>query len=191
MDVVFNATPFPKTMGVSGIASNYDTVIGAVATLAEYYATGPGGRCIYNATTPVQTVTGTTEMNFLALVNPVASGVDVFVDRINTGANSTAILRRYRSLTLSALPTAQTGVNRGGGDSTAKAMMYAAGYSRTGGKMDKTSFLASFTQDANDVSGSIVLRPGDNLVWTLQGTAALSSFQAAMEIIWWELPARP
>ena len=180
------------TITIGAIANNPDNIIGAVADLGQYYASSFGGRVIFNASTGDSTgLTGTAVTNLAWLRNPAGSGVDLFVYRIFLGASAVVKFRRYRggSPAISGSPTPPTRFNRGGGANTSQGILYKQGqftYTPLEANLSKVSYVPANGTDADPVNGSIVLRPGESVVWTVAGTSALDGYEASIEVVWWE-----
>lgn len=184
------------TITIGAIANNPDNIIGAVSDLGQYYAASFGGRVIFNASTGDSTgLTGTTVVNLAWLRNPVGSGVDMFIYRIFLGASATVKFRRYRngSPAVSGSPTPPTRFNRGGGANTSQGILYKQAqftYTPLEANLGKVSYVPASGTDADPVNGSIVLRPGESLVWTVAGTSGLGgAYEASVEAVWWEQAA--
>lgn len=184
------------TITIGAIANNPDNIIGAVADLGQYYATSFGGRVIFNASTGDSTgLTGTTVNNIAWLRNPVGSGVDMFVYRIALGGSAVVKFRRYRngSPAVNGTPTTPTRFNRGGGSNASQGILYKQGqftYTPTEPNLSKVSYVPANGNDTDAVNGSVVLRPGESLVWTVAGVSGLGGgYEASIEVVWWELAA--
>lgn len=184
------------TITIGAIANNPDNIIGAVSDLGQYYAASFGGRVIFNASTGDSTgLTGTTVVSLAWLRNPAGSGVDMFIYRIFLGASATVKFRRYRNgnPAISGSPTPPTRFNRGGGANTSQGILYKQAqftYTPLEANLGKVSYVPASGTDADPVNGSIVLRPGESLVWTVVGTSGLGGgYEASVEAVWWELAA--
>ncbi len=160
-----------------------------------YWASVIGGRLAFNITTGIITISGTGEHELAALVNPAGSGKDIYLDLGEFGASANTTFRRYRNATITPTASGNAGVNTGGGTATSVARMYPNGtYTRgTGagaGTVAKTAHIAAFQQYVTELKGRSVLRPGNVLAWTIQGSSALgSSLTCSIFFEYWERDA--
>lgn len=156
----------------------------------EFYASAVGGRRAFNTTTGFQTVSGTGEQPLAALLNPTGSNVDFalwygeFQSTVNTD------FQRYRGSAITPTGTKREVVNMGGGSMTSKAELYiAGGFTATGGTVSKTALIGGYSRYPAEIHGSVRLRPGQSIRWTITGPGGNPSFKAAIYLEWAEIPA--
>lgn len=172
-----------------GTAAVFTNVFIEARTLSQYYTSAAGGRVTFNATTDLVAVSNSNEALVGALVNPTGSGVDIALDVIEIGASAATVQRRYRGRTVTVTGAARPAVNRGGGSNTPVGRLYAAGaFTATGGTVGKVNFLDANSPFHNHVDGTLILRPGESLVWSVDGLAN-GGFNASLFVDWWEAPA--
>lgn len=156
----------------------------------SFYASAAGGRLAFNITTGIVTIGTSGEQPLAALVNPANSGKDIYLDLGEFGASANTTFRRYRASTLSDLSSPISGMNMSGGAATSVAQMYIAGtYTRTGGTVAKTAHIAAYQQYLTNIDGRVILRPGNNIAWTITGPAS-GNFTASVFFEYWELTAQ-
>jgi hypothetical protein len=161
-------------------------------TAAQYYAGVDGGNVSFNGTAGVQTV-NTSGGNVTAFVNPANSGVDLYVQRFVLSSDQPGRYERYRGATLTGLGTAATSNNRGGHPTNAaKGKIYGQGaFTPTGGNMGMITYVGASNTSADNVDGSLILRPGEEIHWRYVPNPGVSgNSSVAVEVVWWELPAR-
>jgi hypothetical protein len=196
-----NPVPVSATdLDVRNLSPTQD-VVRSLSPIA-YYASAAGGRVAYNITTQLVTFTTNGEQPLAALVNPTGSGMDIYLDMGEFGSSLNTAFRRYRNATITATGTPLTGSNTGGGSGTSVARMYTGGaglapgstptFTRSGGTIAKTAHIAAFQQYKTDIGGRVVLRPGQNLSWTITTTTnvtAANPMTASVFFEYWELPS--
>ena len=103
------------------------------------------------------------------------------------GTDTTGIKRRYRNATYTITGAPLTNVNRGGGSSSGAGQYYpASSFSLTAnGTLSKTLYLVAYTQDTTTEDGSLVLKPGDSMLFTYFPNGG-GAHNAAVEVVWWE-----
>lgn len=176
----------------SGAAVMFPNVFLDVRALEQFYASPAGGRVMFGSGTDAIT-TSNLAGQIALLENPAASTIDIYVWRLAVAAGSAAtIMRRYKNPTISARTAPGTIENRGGGTNAGQGRFYsAAGFSTTAnGALVKTLQIAAGGTDTSDENGSIVLRPGNALLFTAATTGGVGAAgTASVECVWWETTA--
>lgn len=155
----------------------------------QYLCSAAGGRVGFNAT--IDTVTTSTVQQILAAFrNPVGSGVDLNIYKIEFGGSVAGVVRRSRggTLTVGTGQTPSVNVNRGGGPATSVAELYAGTRGLVlntvvaGAQLSKVSYVGGSVDDLDNVDGTLTLRPGDLMSWTVMTAAGAGT--AALDIAW-------
>lgn len=163
----------------------------------SYYATAEGGRTAFNLSTGiVQVQANTTDGRLAALVNPVGSGEDVYLDTGEFGSSANTTFKRWRGASFAPIANATSiaPINMGGGPATSALRFYIGGttpqYTATGGQVSKTAHIAAFQQYLTYINGRTVLRPGSVATWTISTPSGLSSgMTASIYFEFWTQPA--
>ncbi len=159
-----------------------------------FYASGDGGRTAFNASTDIVLVSGSGEQSLAALVNPATSGLDLVLwfGEFSSSANSN--FRRYRGSAITPTGLSRPIVNMGGGPQTSKAGLYIGGpaptFTGANGTVSKTAQIGAYAQYVANIAGSVRLRPGNTLRWTVESTT-VQNYGAAVYLEWAEIPAMP
>jgi|GEM_PF-6435354 len=159
------------------------------ASNAQYYASFVGGNKSYNGTPGAVDVAGTGG-NVCVFVNPVGSGVDLYIQRLVLSSDNAGRYERYRQATLGTPGTPVVNVNRGGNGSIGVGKVYPpAQITATGGNISMVTYVPASATSADAVDGTLILRPGQNLYWRYLPNGNVTS-KCAVEVVWWELPAQ-
>lgn len=155
----------------------------------QYLCSAAGRRVGFNAT--IDSVSSSTTAQLLAAFrNPVGSGVDLTIYKIEFGGGTAGKIRRFRGGTLT-VGTGQVpaeNVNRGGGTNTSVGQLYTGtrglilNTTVTGGVLAKVTYIAANTDDMDAVDGTLTLRPGDVMSWTVQNTTGTND--ASLDLSW-------
>lgn len=158
-----------------------------------YYASAAGGRTAFNIATGFVTVTrGTAEQPLAALVNPADSGKDMFLHFGEFGSSIDTRFRRYRGATVTGLANPISPVNMAGttgNPPTSAARMYVPpGFTKNGGVVAKTAYIAAYRQYRGDFEGASIVRPGGVITWTID-QVDVPSASASIYLEYFERPA--
>jgi hypothetical protein len=155
----------------------------------QYYASFAGGNKSYNATPGAVDVAGTGG-NVCVFINPAASGVDLYIQRLVLSSDNAGRYERYRQGTLGTPGTPAVGVNRGGNGTTGIGKVYPpAQLTATGGNISMVTYVPASATSSDAVDGTLILRPGQNLYWRYLPNGNIAS-KCAVEVVWWELSAQ-
>lgn len=180
-------TPNSNVVTVQGIANGTPLL---VRNLLQYYTSVDGGNITFNASAKGSGVSSTGAV--VALIhNPTGSGIDIHLARIVLSPDHLGTFDRFRGGTFTATAAAETNFNRGDNQSVvAKTKVYGQGAIAIGtqGNSGKTNRVVANKDEPDDVNGSIILRPGSIMYWFYRPTTSNSN--CAIELVWWELPAR-
>lgn len=168
---------------------------------AAYYASADGARVAFNSVTGFMVIpTGSGEHDLCAFQNPSGSGKDVILTLGEFAANQDTRFRRYGgAATISGLGAPRAAGNRGGGSATPAAKLYARGQytpananetatPANASNLRKVAFIKGYHQYITTLNAEAVLRPGQQLVWTIDNDAN-QSFMAMVYLEWHELDA--
>ena len=173
-------------MGASnGVGAVLEGGLVDVRDLEQYYAADAGGNVLFNVTSGEVNLANTGVV-VAALVNPVNSQVNCYIDLIELGATIAGRFRRFRNGTLT-LPTPIDELNAGGGTNRSTSKFYAAGsLAASAGTVGKTIFVAASSSHTSQLMGTRILKPGQNFYWTFTPNSTATS-TAAIDVSWWEL----
>lgn len=160
--------------------------------LEQYYAESNGGNNSFGSCSGAVDVSSKGGI-FAIFVNPIGSGVNAHVARSTVGQNQEGRIERFTNATVTVIKTAtpQPLINRGGGTTVSPARLYVPpNATATGGAITKVSFLKENTTFPTEENGSVIVRPGQNLIWSYvpdsnKGTLLKGVFLATLEITWW------
>lgn len=157
----------------------------------QYFASLAGGRVAFGIPSNSIAIDATGEQRLAALVNPAGSGKDIYIDSVEFGSSLNSILRQYAGTALGGLGASILANNLGGGSPASVGRLYAgASFVRTGGTVSRAGHIASYQQHQTDLKGGTVIRPGQNIVWTIQNASGgISGFTASIYLEYWELNA--
>lgn len=161
-------------------------------TAAQYYAGVDGGNVSFNTTAGVQSV-NTSGGVISSFLNPSNSTVDCYIQRLVLSSDQPGRYERYRGGSITVTGSATTPNNRGGNTSkVAMARLYGrSAATATGGNLGMITYVGASNTTSDPVDGSIIIRPGDELHWSYFPNAGVSgNSNCAVEVVWWELPAR-
>lgn len=173
-----------------GVGAVFINTFVEIRSLAQYYASAAGGRVALNSMSGVVN-TAVAGSPVALFENPANSGVDVYIHSIELGSNNAGRLTRSRGVPVTTRLTPRPNINRGGGTYTGKARLYAGGntapqfVATPPAVSGKTTFISANSQDHDEVEGSIILRPGENLYWFYDADSRLAAV-ASVEVVWWE-----
>jgi len=176
--------------GQDATATSEVTFIGPTLTAAQFYASRAGGSVLFNASTGVVTVPAAGGP-VAAFGNPASSDRDLHVHLIAQSMTVAGRVARFRDCELIGTGAPAVSVNRGGGTATAKGLLAPAGaFTASGGRLGRTTFVAAYSAYEHPVDGTIILRPGQNLVWFYDPDGSTGA-AASIEVVWWETAAEP
>lgn len=152
-----------------------------------------GGRSGYNASIGTLALgNGHEPQPVAAFTNPAGSGIDVHLDRLAACSTTAGTWQRYRGATITPTGAPAPNINRGGGDTEAKAQLYpASAITIDGGVPSKVMFTQPRLNIDGNFAGNLILRPGQTLHWRFQPEPAGHNPgpRVTIEIVWWEEPA--
>lgn len=160
-----------------------------ISTQSQHYTSKVGGQRTFNATAGIVAIGATATLATLFL-NPVGSGVDIYICKAVLASLAAGNFMRYRggSYTLAANATAAKSLNRSKGTKTAAGKVYGnTGVTVSGGDMAVVHFNAAHNSYPDNIDGTIILPPGDFIYWLFSATTN-NATQTAIEVVWWELP---
>ena len=158
-------------------------------TSSQYYSSKSGGQRSFNATAGIVSIGSTATLATL-LINPVGSGVDIYIHRVVLASLAAGNFMRYRggSYTIGASAVAAKSLNRSKGTTAAMGKVYGnTNVTVAGGDMGMVIFNAAHGSYPDDINGTVILPPGDFVYWMFVATGN-NATQTAIEVVWWELP---
>lgn len=173
------------TIAGGNVGAIFCNTIQEVRELAQYYATGAGGRVSFNITSGAVTVS-TASMMILAFSNPVSSPVDLYIERITLSNATNGLWTRLRNATITPTGAPLVSQNRGGGDNLSESRSYLASSATiTGGIATSSTHVGAYFPFNIEEDGALILRPGQNAVWSFAPVGGLGSTTASINIVYW------
>lgn len=160
-------------------------------TAAQYYAGVDGSNVSYNATPGVISGINTGGGTVAIFQNPSASGVDLYIQRLVLSSDIAGRYERYRGATITVTGSAVTNNNRGGNAAnTGAGRVYAPTQATAGnqGNLGMITYVPASATSSDAVDGTLILRPGQAFHWRYVPSS--NGANCAVEVVWWELPAR-
>ncbi len=169
-----------------GVGAIFSNSVVLVQDQVQYYSSTAGKNRGYNATVGVQSILAAGG-NVALFRNPSGSLVDAYIESFALGTNTAGRIERYRAPTITSVTTAVTEINRGGSANTASAKLYvpAQFVSSSNGNLAKVSFLQANMTETSREAGSLILRPGQDILFRFDPDGGGAS-TVSIEIVWWE-----
>ncbi len=169
-----------------GVGAVFTNTVLETRELAQYYSTAAGGRKSFNITSGAVTVNAASMM-ILAFSNPANSPIDLYIERITVSNSTNGLWTRVRNSTITPTGTPLVAQNRGGGDASSESRSYLTTTATvTGGNGTSSTHVAAYFPFPIEEDGALILRPGQNAVWSFAPVGSIGSATASVNVVWWE-----